>query len=109
MINDRIKHPRVYIAGSISGLERDEYMKKFHDVEEKLEQSGYTPMNPAKMCDTLPSLAHHEYLQVTIPLLKMSDFIYVIDGRDESEGVKTELLIAQREGIRELRNTEPFF
>jgi len=90
---------RVYLAGKISGTEREEYIKKFHDAEQLLTSNGFTVLNPAKMCDTLPVLRHSEYMRLTSELLKMADCIFIIDGRDDSEGVQMELLIAQKEGI----------
>lgn len=100
------KYKRVYIAGKISGTPRDEYIKKFNDAEELLFHNGYDVLNPAKMCDTLPVLRHEEYMRLTSELLKMADCIFVIDGRDDSKGVQTELLIAQKERIPELDKNE---
>ena len=93
---------RVYLAGKISGTPREEYLKKFADKEEYLFHVGYDVLNPAKMCDTLPVLKHAEYMRLTSELLKMADYIYVIDGRNDSEGVQMELLIAQKMGIPEV-------
>lgn len=100
------KYKRVYIAGKISGTPRDEYIKKFNDAEELLFHNGYIVLNPAKMCDTLPVLKHEEYMRLTSELLKMADFLFVIDGREDIEGVRMELLIAQKEGIPELDKKE---
>lgn len=100
------KYKRAYLAGKISGTPRDEYIKKFNDAEELLFHNGYIVLNPAKMCDTLPVLKHEEYMRLTSELLKMADCIFVIDGRDDSEGVQMELLIAQKEGIPELDKNE---
>lgn len=93
------KRKRVYLAGKISGTQREDYLKKFADKEEYLFHLGYDVLNPAKMCDTLPVMQHAEYMRLTSELLKMADCIYVIDGVDDSEGVQMELLIAQKEGI----------
>jgi len=97
------KRKRVYLAGKISRTPREDYLKKFADKEEYLFHLGYDVLNPAKMCDTLPVLRHSEYMRLTSELLKMADCIFIIDGRDDSEGVQMEILIAQREGIPELR------
>lgn len=48
------KRKRVYLAGKISGTQREDYLKKFADKEEYLFHLGYDVLNPAKMCDTLP-------------------------------------------------------
>lgn len=93
---------RVYIAGKITGESRISYLRKFASASINLKKAGYDVLNPAKMCDALPVMSHAEYMRLTSELLKMADYIFVIDGRDDSEGVEQEIIIAQKEGIHEL-------
>lgn len=102
----------VYISGAITGT--DDYMERFATAELFLVRKGYSVINPAKICSLLPTLNWYEYMTVCVPLLKLCNYIYVIDGTSVidgiyiSEGVKTELRIARQNNIETLNLGDDF-
>lgn len=102
----------VYISGAITGT--DDYMERFATAEQRLISKGYSVINPAKICSMLPEFNWYEYMTVCVPLLKLCDYIYVIDGISIidgiyiSEGVRTELRIARQNNIETLKLGDDF-
>ena len=96
----------VYISGAITGT--DDYMERFATAEQRLISKGYSVINPAKICSMLPEINWYEYMTVCVPLLKLCNYIYVIDGISISEGVRTELKIARQNNIETLKLGDAF-
>lgn len=92
----------VYLSGAITGYNRETYMSKFHDAENRFRKKGYAVINPAAVCDELPEMTHHEYMEVALLLLSMSDYIFVIDGAETSKGVKAEIKRAKELNIERI-------
>lgn len=88
-IKERIKYMRVYISGPITGT--DDYMERFTAVESQLIQEGYTVVNPAAIMEHMPpDTVYEEYMRLSIELLKMCDYIYMMSGWNKSCGANRE-------------------
>ena len=71
---------RVYIAGPISGVEG--YRTIFKGAADLLRAKGYDVINPAELCDVLPTGAsYEEILNVCLhTLLPMADYVALLPG-----------------------------
>lgn len=102
-----MKKKRVYISGAISGMTREEYMKHFADAEAHLKRMGYNACNPTK---ALPSrflwiyrtLGYNLTLVYDMFLLSRCDYIYMLDGWEQSNGARLENHAAVVFGIQEI-------
>ena len=80
---------RVYISGPITGT--DDYMERFTAVESQLIQEGDTVVNPAAIMEHMPpDTVYEEYMRLSIELLKMCDYIYMMSGWNKSCGANRE-------------------
>ena len=96
----------VYLSGAITGYNRETYMSKFHDAENRFRKKGYAVINPAAVCDELPEMEHAEYMYIALTLLYTAKRIYVIDGENTSKGVKMEIMYAEACGIKRIMEIE---
>ena len=84
---------RIYISGPITGA--TDYMERFAAAEEKLTNSGYVCVNPAKVNAGLPEdTTHEEYMRISICMMQMCEAIYVLEGWQNSEGCTEEITTA---------------
>jgi hypothetical protein len=89
---------RIYISGPVTGTE--DYMARFQAAEHKLEEKGYTVINPAKVNAELPdTLAHNEYMVVSLAMMELCDAVYMMDGWQESKGCSIEFEHAFNNGL----------
>jgi hypothetical protein len=96
-----------YIAGPMSGLHALNF-KNFFYWQVALENSGYKIINPAEI-DTVnwlrdgydPSKSYwEECLKVDLELIESdADFIFVLDGWEDSKGAKLEIKKAKALGL----------
>lgn len=91
---------RIYISGKISGLSKDEYETHFREAEKKLETTGHSVINPAKVNGMLPDdTSYEEYMKMSMCMLSMCDAIYMLDNWRDSPGAKKELEAAMANGM----------
>ena len=104
----------IYISGAISGLPREEYMKRFADAEQELIKQGYKVLNPTKL---LPSRHLWVYRLVGYKLTLLYDLwhlmkcngIYMIDGWENSKGARLEMATASIFNLEiKLENNETY-
>lgn len=83
--------PTVYIAGPMTGY--PEYNRPaFHAKEAELKELGYCVLSPANLPDgmTVP-----QYMNIDIAMLQQCNYIYMLEGWEDSKGANAELTIAK--------------
>lgn len=88
---------KVYLSGKITGDEN--YKEKFANAESCLRNIGHSVMNPANL-NSYPEFSWEDYMEICIAMLKVCDAVYVIDGENDSRGVKLELEKAREYGMQ---------
>ena len=84
-----MNNPKVYISGAITGV--DDYMTHFSKAESKLIEDGYSVVNPAKVNGMLPQdTDYEEYMKMSMCMLDMCDYIYLLKGWQDSRGANRE-------------------
>lgn len=81
---------RVYISGPITGI--DDYMEHFSRAEKELEAKGFCVINPAKVNAQLPAdiTSYEEYMKMSMVMLNMCTYIYMLKGWEKSPGANRE-------------------
>ena len=81
--------PKVYISGGITGVE--DYMNHFSKAESKLIEDGFIVINPAKVNSMMPQeTTYEEYMKMSITMLDMCNYIYMLKGWEKSCGANRE-------------------
>lgn len=98
---------KVFISGPMTGLSKEEYTRRFNDAEAMLKEAGYIVVNPASflICKHSRLFGFVSYrLGLLYDLLWLStcDYIYMLDGWQDSNGSSTEEFFASRTGIKRL-------
>lgn len=84
---------KIYISGKMGDIPENRIRHRFGEAADYLRQEGYTPVNPAVMLDN-PGLDYEDYMSIDFRMLSVCDAIYMLDGWQESEGAKRELMHA---------------
>ena len=80
---------KIYISGPITGIK--DYLERFENAEKYLTSRGYTVINPAKVNGMLPQdTDYEEYMKMSMCMLDMCDYIYLLKGWQESRGANRE-------------------
>ena len=94
---------RIYISGTITGLERAVYCANFEKKEKELLRSGYQVFNPVKEAQNLEQRiektfqrqpTYEEYMDFSIRGLLDCDGICQLNDWKESNGAKCEYQVA---------------
>jgi hypothetical protein len=90
--------PKIFISGRISGT--NDYMERFAHAEEflKNQNSNNIVINPTKVTATLPHSSWEEYMDVTLPLLKQCNTVYMLRDWEYSYGARIENTWAKATG-----------
>ena len=101
----------VFISGPMTGLSKEEYTRRFNDAEAMLKASGYKVINPSKfLICRYPMLfrfvSYRLGLLYDLLWLSTCDYIYMLDGWQDSNGSSTEEFFASRTGIKRLEITK---
>lgn len=66
-------------------------MTHFSKAENKLIEDGYSVVNPAKVNSMLPQdTDYEEYMKMSMCMLDMCDYIYLLKGWQDSRGANRE-------------------
>ena len=95
------KKPRVYLSGKVSGLDPKVYKNNFNTAELYLTGLGYDVVNPVSYTAE-PNWKWEDYMKRDIKLLVGCDYIYMLEGWEDSDGASLEKLIADNLKIKEL-------
>ena len=88
---------KIYIAGKITGYPN--YRQHFMAAEWRLAEMGFSVMNPAWLY-AYPAFERDDYLAVSRAMLERCDAVFLLPNWGGSAGVKAELRIAERRGMR---------
>lgn len=89
---------KCYISGAITGTH--DYMERFAEAEKKLSKEFYSVVNPAKVNAQLPKndTTYKEYMKMSLTMLEMCDYIYMMNGWQSSSGACLEYQYAKTLG-----------
>lgn len=89
---------KIYISGAISGT--TDYQERFEEAETELKKMGYSVINPAKINAMLPKdTTWEEYMKMSICMLEMCDYIYMLKNWENSKGACMEMRKALESNI----------
>ena len=89
---------RIYIAGKITGLIREEFLENFSRAEVEIRASGNIPINPSRLY--VYGLSYEDYIKIDRILLRSCDEIYMLRNWKDSPGARDELKWAQNVGMK---------
>lgn len=89
---EKVKPRKIYIAGPMTGIP-DFNRKAFNDMAALLRSRGHIVLNPAILPD---GLEQHEYMDITIAMLRCSDTLCLLEGWTGSDGAKAEAALAKK-------------
>ena len=96
---------KIYIAGKITGEDREEVIKKFSRAEEYLKKAENEVFNPT----VLPAYSDvplDDYLHICFAIIDVCDSIYMLSDWQTSIGARKELQYASDWGKTILYETE---
>lgn len=80
---------RIYLSGAITGT--IDYLDRFEKAEKELTEKGYVVINPAKVNAMMPvETTYEEYMKMSMTMLDMCDYIYMLKGWQQSRGANRE-------------------
>lgn len=88
----------IYIAGKISGMEKEAF-KLFEEAQHELESQGHVVINPMKLPHNHDK-TWKSYMRECIKELVDCDEIYMLKNWADSHGAKLEYIVAHEIGIK---------
>ena len=86
---------KVYIAGKITGVEREITLKKFENARAKLTREGHSVLVPTVL-PVLEELTHEDYMHVCFAMIDVCDAVYFLPDWYASKGAIKELAYAKK-------------
>ena len=80
---------KIYIAGKISGLNRDDVIKKFEAAQKSLVAKGHQVFIPSVL-PAYEEVSHEDYLHICYAMIDMCDAVYMLSDWQQSEGARLE-------------------
>jgi hypothetical protein len=92
---------KIYIAGPITGLSKEDYTLYFKRAEAIIRDLGFEPVNPVELCAHMPEKTTdiREYYLEGIKHLMQCDAIHLLKGWEHSRGARIERMIAAELGL----------
>lgn len=88
---------RVYVAGKVTGLPKEQVKTKFNQITSKLNGLGYQVVNPVAITNDVPSW--DDALRNDIKKMLECDELHMLPDWQESRGAQLERDIAIRLGM----------
>ena len=92
-----IEQKKVFISGPMTGLPNNN-VDAFYDAELILKEAGFSVFNPA-IFRVLEGFTESEIMDIDLEALKHCNYIYQLDGWENSEGANVEWAYAKKCGI----------
>lgn len=86
---------KVYIAGKITGLDREATLEKFEKARQWLAGKGHTVLVPTVLPESA-DLTHEDYLHICYAMIDVCDTVYFLPDWIMSEGAKLEKEYAKK-------------
>lgn len=80
---------KVYIAGKISGLTREEAVTKFERAAVQLKAQGYETFVPTAL-PSYDDVPHENYMHVCYAMIDICDTIFMLKDWQDSKGARLE-------------------
>lgn len=84
---------KIYIAGKITGLDRNEIQVKFATASVNLKKQGHETFVPCVLPD-YPDVSHEDYLHICYAMIDICDAVYMLKDWQQSKGARMELQYA---------------
>lgn len=84
---------KIYIAGKVSGLDRQNVLQKFENASNELKKEGHHPFVPCVLPD-YDDVPHQDYLHICYAMIDICDAIYMLSDWQQSKGARMELQYA---------------
>lgn len=79
---------KVYISGAIT--HDPLYKIKFAEAEKIIKDEGWTPINPAKINESIQNLPYEDIMDVCMTLIDIADAVFMLDTWKDSIGANRE-------------------
>lgn len=86
---------KIYIAGKISGLNREDVIKKFEAAQKSLVAKGHQVFIPSVL-PAYEEVSHEDYLHICYAIIDVCDAVYMLSDWQQSEGAILEFDYAQQ-------------
>lgn len=80
---------KIYIAGKISGLNREDVIKKFEAAQKSLSKKGHQVFIPCVL-PAYEEVSHEDYLHICYAIIDVCDAVYMLSDWQQSEGALLE-------------------
>lgn len=84
---------KIYIAGKISGLDRQTVLEKFATADIALEKQGHSCFVPCVL-PNYPDVPHEDYLHICYAMIDICEAVYMLSDWQQSIGARKELQYA---------------
>ena len=84
---------KIYIAGKISGLNREEITKKFEAAQKSLLAKGHQVFIPSVL-PAYEEVSHEDYMHICYAMIDVCDAVYMLSDWQQSIGARMELQYA---------------
>lgn len=85
---------KVYVAGKITGLDREATLEKFERAREVLTALGHDVLIPTVL-PVLDGLLHEDYLHICFAMIDVCDAVCMLPDWEQSTGAREERSYAQ--------------
>ncbi len=92
---------KIYIAGKMTGLSKENILENFSTVEKYFNNQGYATMNPAVLwhLDKPENFNPKEYLEINYAMIRLCDALIVLPNSEDSHGTACEIKYANKLNI----------